>query len=257
MDIDPALSACCVKDLEERRLRAAYEARLRAGDVTNRARAVRDAISKEMLPVAAASGSAQALDVLGLVAGGGASRGVAAVLVVDEDARVETSALESSVNDGLAEWASAAERGATKRTCVVHRRLRAGDELCPGDVRLPALMIWSDGVLRMTLDALRLAREPWPRVLALLGTVERSSSSKGSREEEEDGGDDDVGPRKRTTPSTSRCGRAGCDRTFDHVHVQSRWRNQEFVDAEKAAAADDDDDDNGDDDDDFLHRRRP
>jgi len=56
---------------------------------------------------------------------------------------------------------------------------------------------------------------------------------------------EDEDERKTGRSSYFKCGKAGCSRTFHHVHVQNKWKNSEFdkdedVDMDDAESDDDD-----------------
>jgi len=89
----------------------------------------------------------------------------------------------------------------------------------------PSLLVWMHGASLLRLDKRALERETPRTLLAKLTALSGKASQR---------------PASKTTTTPPACGKPGCDRTFHHVHVQSRYKNAAFDTSDN----DDDDDDN-------------
>lgn len=215
---DPTLAACCLRDLEDQRRARELQSKLAARDtVAAKERAA-------MAPFAAARSDEMggALESALNETGGG----LVVVLASDGDGRGGDTSLAEAYARGLDDWTEAGDG---------RRWIRFRGPIQTLESRRPALLVFNDRIRMLTLTREQLEAEPWYRIAALLTTmiaqVNRGGGKDSSGEEDEE--------------EKNSCPKPGCDRRFHHVHVQSRWRNEEFLERDRDGERDGEDNEKG------------
>lgn len=237
LDDDPTLSACCIRDLQERKQAAAWKAELKQNDPVERAEArarqgagiaslfTSNHHSHSHLPLNISKGSLAEVgecDISSIVSGGQ----FVVCLAMSETPSELQSSLREWIDGFDAILVAHIFRPAACRNCFLNE-----------NIRLPALIVWNKGERQIVLERNRLEAETEVSLIARLTLLKRQASDSNDSEEESD-------ERETGRNAYFRCGKPGCDRSFHHVHVKDTWKNSAFETNDvKMKASDSDDDD--------------
>ena len=219
-DDDPTLSACCIRDLEERKQAAAWKAELKRNDPVERAEAMRKVVG-------------------GAESGGQHHRHHQSVPNFPRGKLVETNEcnLGGIINKGmfvvclaLPEFPTLLESAMRNwmdgfdSVLLIHRFKPSACRNCYLDenLKLPALVVWSQGERVMLIDRNRLEAETETSIIARLTLAKRQCTT---NLDDDDDDDEETGTGRN---SYFKCEKQGCTRTFHHVHVANRWKNSTF-----------------------------
>ena len=240
---DPTLSACCLRDMEDRKQAAKWKAELKRNDPVERSeiRARQGAgiaslftndcdghhshVNRQLRLPKGTFVEISECDITSAIANGDF---VVCLALAESPSQLELSIKEWL--DGMdCALVSHRFRPSTCRSCFLNE-----------NIRLPALILWNKGERLLALERNRLEAETEGSLLSRLTLMRRQASDgdKSDNSEDED-------ERKTGRSSYFKCGKAGCSRTFHHVHVQNKWKNSEFdkdedVDMDDAESDDDD-----------------